>query len=241
VKALLPLFLISTLAAQVPTQDRTRLETRVPAYVLDASSFIDALIKTASRFEFPLAVEWIKSPAALKPVRFSRNNVSAAAVLDAVVSAQSGYAWQVVNGVVHVFNTATINDPRNPLNILVAEVPDRAWTAKSVDDFLFDSVRDGVRGPGRKIIAGADYDDEPQFHVSARPGLLRDTLDRVITAGRSQIWIATFPAKSALTVKSFWEVTPMYDPKYVKAEDQPLWIFLRWGDPPWKRLETPEP
>jgi hypothetical protein len=58
-----------------------------------------------------------------------------------------------------------------------------------------------------------------------------------------KVWIATFPNNLPLTVKGFWETTPMSDPKYVKPEDQPFWIFLRWGDAPWKRWKagTPDP
>ena len=33
----------------------------------------------------------------------------------------------------------------------------------------------------------------------------------------------------------------MFDSRYVLAHNQPVWIFLRWGDSPWKRLENPEP
>jgi hypothetical protein len=84
------------------------------------------------------------------------------------------------------------------------------------------------------------YDAEPQFHISAQNASVRDILDKIIMASNMKIWIATFPKNSPLTIKGFWEVTPMY-PNFVRAEDQPFWIFLRWGDIPWKRLETPEP
>jgi len=57
-KNLFLVLLVSTAAVRASAQDVTASGSRVPSYSLEASSFIDALIKVASRFELPLAVEW---------------------------------------------------------------------------------------------------------------------------------------------------------------------------------------
>lgn len=188
-----------------------------------------------------------KSPEALKPIRLPRSNTTASEVLDSVVKAYGGYAWQMDNDIVHVFHGAMVNDPRNPLNVRIDTVPDGRWTVNGADNFMFQSIGQAVRSIGPRVVLAPSPQrenkrgDEPQFRVAGENDSVREMLNRIITASKMKIWIATYPNNLPLTVKGFWEVTPVYDPRYVKPEDQPFWVFLRWGDAPWKRLETQEP
>jgi hypothetical protein len=241
-KTLLLVLLVSTAAIRVLAQDLTPAKNAVPSYSLQTDTFIDALVKVASQFELPLAVEWIKSPDTLKPIRFSRSNATAGEVLDAVVSAQGDYTWRLENGVVHIFQKTMLDDPRNPLNVRIDTLPNGSWTVNDADNFMFQSIGQAVRGIGPKVVpvpSGAG--EEPHFPLAGKNDSVRELLDKIVRASKMRIWIATFPNDLALTIKGFWEVTPVFDPRYVKPEDQPFWIFLRWGDAPWKRLESPEP
>jgi hypothetical protein len=249
-KSLIPVLLVAALATPVPAPGQSRdRQGAVPvsaprdrAASLQASSFVDALLKTASRFQLPLAVEWVQSPDTLKPVRLAPNSATPTEAIEAIVSFHTDYAWQLENGVIHVFPKAIVNDPRNPLNVIVSQVPDRSWTVRDADNFLFQSIGQTVRLTGPKVLpVSSPAGSEPQFHLAASNAPAREVLNQIITASKMKIWVATFPGSSPLTVKGFWETTPMYDPKGVKPEDQPFWIFLRWGDVPWKRLETPDP
>jgi hypothetical protein len=49
--------LVGAAQAQVPTPGNKK----VPSYSVQAGTFIDALLKISTRFELPLAVEWVKS------------------------------------------------------------------------------------------------------------------------------------------------------------------------------------
>jgi hypothetical protein len=174
----------------------------------------------------------------LKPVHFNRSNTNAGEVLDAVVSSYGDYTWQFENGIVHVFKKMTVNDPRNPLNVVISKVPDYLLTENDADKFLFQSIVQVVRSTGPKVLqVPSGIGGEPQVHLAGENVPVREILNQIITASKLKIWIVTFLSDSSLTVKGFWEVTPMYDPKYFKPENQPFWIFLRWGDAPWKRLE----
>jgi hypothetical protein len=259
-RSLIPVLLVAAFAAaqpDAPVQSRDR-QGAVPAGApgdrapsLQANSFIDALLKTASRFQLPLAVEWVQSPDTLKPVRLGASFATSTEAIEAIVSSHTDYAWQLENGIIHVFPKAMVNDPRNPLNVIVSQVPDRSWTVRDADNFLFQSIGQAVRSIGPKVLpvsspaghgpSGRNEESEPQFHLAAGNAPVREVLNQIITASKMKIWVATFPGSSPLTVKGFWETTPMYDPKGVKPEDQPFWIFLRWGDVPWKRLENPDP
>jgi hypothetical protein len=238
-KSLIPVLLVAVLAAPVPAQNDAT--ARRQAASLQASSFIDALLKTASRFQLPLAVEWVQSPDTLKAVRLAPNVATPTEAIEAIVSSHTNYAWQLENGLIHVFPKAMVNDPRNPLNVIVTQVPDRSWTVRDADNFLFQSIGQAVRSTGPKVLSvSSPAGREPQFHLADSNAPVREILNQIIMASRMKIWVATFPGHLPLTAKGFWETTPMYDSRGVKPEDQPFWIFLRWGDVPWKRLESPD-
>jgi hypothetical protein len=122
-KLLVSILLSSVLDGPAQAQVPAPMNKKVASYAVQADTFIDALLKIATRFEFPLAVEWVKTADTLQPVRPSQNETTAAAVLDAVVSSHPGYAWQVENGIVHVFPKSIVTDSRNPLNVRISGFP----------------------------------------------------------------------------------------------------------------------
>jgi hypothetical protein len=145
------------------------------------------------------------------------------------------------NGIVHVFPRALLTDSRNPLNVTVSGFPKDPATVAGADAFLFNATNEIVRSSLGKVESLPGGGIEPEFRIDAGNDAIpvRDVLNKIIIAGKSKIWIATFPSTQSVTVKGYFEVTPMIDPKYVHAEEsQPFWIFLRWGDLPWKRLDT---
>ena len=240
-KSLILALLVAIFAVLVPAQNDAATQDRTRAS-LQANSLIDALLKTASRFQLPLAVEWVKSPETLRAVRFSENFTTATEAFGTVLSSYTDYAWRLENGVVHVFQKTMVNDPRNPLNFIVSQVPDRLWTVRDADSFMFQSIGEAVRSTGPKVLSvDLPTGSEPRFHLASNNAPVREVLNQIIFTSRMKIWIVTFPRDLPLTVKGFWETTPMYDPRGVKPEDQPFWIFLRWGDIPWKRLANSEP
>jgi hypothetical protein len=239
VKSLIPILLVAPLALPVPQTGATARDG-APT-LLQANSLIDGLLKIAGRFQLPLAVEWVKSPDTLKPVHFFQSFTTANEAITAVLSSHTDYGWQVENGIVHVFPKMMLRDPRNPLNFIISQVPDRSWTLRDADNFLFQSIGEAVRSAGPKVLGvSSPAGSEPQFHLAASNARVREVLNQIITASKMKIWITTFPGNLPLTVKGYWETAPMYDPRGVKPEDQPFWIFLRWGDTPWKRLESPD-
>jgi len=242
-RALVSVALVCGLAAPIQAQDPIRPNGKESPDSLQANSFIDALIKVATRFELPLAVEWVKSADTLRPVQLNQLETSASAMLNAVVSSHGGYSWELENGVVHVFERSVVSDTRNPLNIVVGKFPADPVTVPYADNYLFETVREVVRPTGLPGIAGSvnAYSSELHFRIQTHNDPVREILNRIIAASKMKIWIATFPEKQPLSLKGFFEVTLMFDSRFVQAHNQPFWIFLRWGDRPWKRLETLEP
>src|ERR1019366_4220852 len=122
----------------------------VQSYSLEATCFIDAVLKLSARFQFPLGVEWVKSADTLKSVRFSQTHTTVKDIIQAVVSMHAGYEWRTEDGVVHVFQRDLVNDDRNPLNIVIKsfdEFDEQGYTVGWANTILFHKLRNVVRTP----------------------------------------------------------------------------------------------
>jgi hypothetical protein len=224
-------------SGQASTQDPNPATDEVQNYSLDADSFIDALLKISARFQFPLGVEWVKSADTLKPVQISRNHTTAADMIQAVVSINAQYGWRQENGVIHVFDTALLDDTRNPLNINLKSFgfsDCRPMIAREAEVYLNMRLRDVVApkiGVGWGASIGSSP-DEPKLQLPCNDVSVRYVLNKIIAATKQHIWVAAFPEKITFTPTGFLEEVPMYLP----GSDQPFWILLRWGDPPPEKM-----
>lgn len=240
----------SAWAQQSPVQTPNPATDEVQNFSLEANSFIDALLKISAQFQFPLAVEWVKTADTLRPVRFSRTNTTVKDIIQAVVSTHAGYEWRTEDGVVHIFHRDLVNDDRNPLNIVLksfAEFDEHAETVGWANNNLNQMVSHVVRhtelhGISRSVLGDPG---EPVFRFAAQNAPARNILNRIVTCGlrtlpptakMNRIWIATFPKMPAFNRTNFFEVVPMWNPNTVSGENQPFWILLRWGDPPLENM-----
>jgi hypothetical protein len=237
-------------AAQAPTPVPERSESPIPSqfnsvlideFSLDANTFIEALLKISAQFQLPLGVEWVKTADTLQPVRFSRTNTSLEEVIQSVVSMRAGYDWRNEAGVVHVFQRDLIKDNRNPLNVTIQSFDERAMTVGWAYNDLDQMVSHVVRHPDLYGISASvlGYPGEPVFRFSAVNAPARNILNQIVKLppappNMKQVWIATFPERSEFSRTGFFEVVPMWNPKFVP--EQPFWILLRWGDPPLENM-----
>ena len=247
--AVLLLIGFSAWTQQSSVQAPNSTTDEVPQFSLEAKSFIDALLKVSARFQFPLGVEWVKTADTLKPVQFSRSHATVKDVIDAVVSTHAGYEWRTEDGVVHVFQRDLVNDDRNPLNIIIKsfnEFDEQGYTVGWAGTILFHKLRNVVRTPelsGFGLAASVlGYPGEPVFNFAAQNAPARKILNQIVTSGirtipikMQRIWIATFPEKPVFS-RTFLEVIPMDDPKFVPDQDQPFWILYGWGDTPLENM-----
>lgn len=209
----------------------------VENYSLETNSFIDALLKISARFQFPLGVEWVKSADTLKPIQFSWTRTTLTEILRAVVSTPIGYDWRMEDGVVHVFNRTLMENPRNPLNVVIQSFGQAPQTVGFANAVLSGMVGNVVRHPESHGIAGSvlGYPGEPEFRFPAENVPARTVLNEIVMAGlltagpsTQRIWIATFPEPPTFSRIGFLEVVPTF------ASDQnpPFWNLLRWGAAP---------
>ena len=154
-------------------------------YSLEATSFIDALLKISAQFQFPLGVEWVKSADTLKPVRFSRLRTTMTEIIQAVVSTPAGYDWRMEDGVVHVFQHKLMEDSRNPLNITIESFNETPQTVGFANAVLFATVNNVVRHPessgiGLSVVGSPG---EPKFRFAAENAPARTVLNEIVMAG----------------------------------------------------------
>lgn len=241
------LLIVASVSAQpLSGQAPNPATDEVPQFSLEATSFIDALLKVSARFRFPLGVEWVKTPDTLKPVRFSRSHTTVKDVINAVVSMYPGYDWRTEDGSVHVFQRQLEADSRNPLSVSVKDFGlwNDSMTIREANSLLAQLVSQTIyptpigRGVGGSFPTGVG---EPVFLFAAQNVPARKILNQIVTSGlrtmrqptptMNRIWIATFPQSPAFTRTGFLEVVPMWNLKNKSNQDQPFWILLRWGDP----------
>ena len=212
----------------------------VQSYSLEATCFIDAVLKLSARFQFPLGVEWVKSADTLKPVRFSETYTTVADVIQSVVSRHAGYDWRTEDGVIHVFQRDLVKDSRNPLNITLDSWPcRREMIAREVEFHLDMGVRAVVAPKIESGGWGASFGSnpaEPNFQFNCTDVSVRYVLNRIIKVSTQNIWIATFPKIMGLTRAGFLDEVPMFNLPYVPGQDQPFWMMLRWGDLPLENM-----
>ena len=247
--AVLLLIGFSAWAQQSPVQTPNPAADEVQNFSLEANSLIDALLKISAQFQFPLGVEWVKTADTVKPVRFSRSHTTVKDVINAVVSMFPGYDWRTEDGVVHVFQRDLMNDDRNPLNIIIKsfdEFDEQGETVGWANTILFHKLKNVVRTPelSRFGLAASvlGYPGQPVFHFAAQNVPARKILNQIVTSGirtipvkMQRIWIATFPEKAVFS-RTFLEVMPMEDPRFVPDQDQPFWILRSWRETPLENM-----
>jgi hypothetical protein len=241
VPATMLLIVASACAQQPPLQSPNALTNSVQDYSLEANSFIDALLKVAARFQFPLGVEWVKSADALKPIRISWTQTTVADIVQEVVSTQARYDWRIEHGVVHVFQRNLVEDPRNPLNITIKALDDHPQTVGFANAVLSQMVSNvALRTEAGGIsLSVLGYPGEPTFHSAADNAPARAMLNHLVRCGfgtnpppapgMMRIWIATFPEPQELSRTGFLEVVPMLAGS---NGAEPFWILEPWGHPP---------
>jgi len=242
--AILLLIAGSAIALEPPAQT-PNLSVEVQDYSLEASTFIEGLLRISARFQFPLAVEWMKSADTLKPVRLSWSRTTVEDVIQAIVSSYAGYEWQAEDGVVHVFQRTLEADSRNLLNITIRSFDEQPETVGWANNDLFEMVSHVVRHPELFGISGSvlGSQGEPVFRFAAQNVPARSILNKMVTAGlatsvarMNRIWVVTFPERPIFSRTGFLEVVPTWNPKFVSDDGQPFWVLLPWGDPPPEKM-----
>lgn len=224
--------------ASCPADAGSELETVVEDFAVSEDSFPEALMRLATQLEIPMGIEWVKAPAALKPIKLSWRRASMREVLESVVKAVPGYEFDFRGGVVHVHPTDSFTDARNFLNVrlesfemreefaFVGQHRLREWLKPIVS-----SSRPVAPGAGEAGSRATGVGEWPLTFKLEKP-TVREVLDRLVYAGEFKIWVVTFSTGPPLTAKGFRRTESLVRGSAVSDHEQPTWGVFKWGEDP---------
>lgn len=240
------LFTPATMPAQPESADlRAKLDVRLAQYSLSATGLVDALAKTSKQFELPLGIEWVKGKDTLRSFSRTWKDETVRRILNSIVEAYPGYAFQVENGVVHVFRRDLSNDSHNFLNLKVPDFFEVRQEAAGFTNLQLRSVMQNMVSP-RNLPPGAGEASEYATGVHERPitlnlrGLtVREALEKLVEISEHNIWVVTFSDTPALTPTGFRRTETLWHPAPFPNTQQPMWDFLSWKE--YSLLEATRP
>jgi hypothetical protein len=217
-----------------------KLNARVQRYTLSEPTFIDGVITVASRFEIPVGIELLATPAVSRPVKRSWRNVTVLQILSSLVDGETGYRLRVDGGVVHVFREDVVDQRSNFLNIRVPKFDVQNATAGSAEQMLWRLLNTRLHplpptnGPRGGIgFSLAERTDTPTFDLHLRDATVRQIFDRIALLSKHKVWVAAFARGSALMPSGFRRTVSLTKPGFISDAGQPGWKSLRWGEKPY--------
>jgi hypothetical protein len=226
-------------AATTSSEEDTnaKLRKRIPAYSLQAEDFGHALILFAEKHHLPMAVEWIRSPNALRKIELSWHDATVQQMLQTLVKNQGGYRLDFNNEIIHVFAMSVRTSDRNFLNLKVARFSVRNEVVELVSRRLRNWVRLQAPGAGSAPERGVGIissqgvrPGDPALTFLLENTTVRQILDRLITDSDRRIWVVTFVEDDRPTPNSDLRTATLWTQAHVPDAEQPVWDLIRWSD-----------
>lgn len=226
----LSFLLVQFASAQTPQDNLdAKLSKHIDSYNLNECNFVEALVRISNDFKIPMGIEWVNSPAGRASVSISRKGATVQEVLESVTKTIPGYQVRIMHGMVHVANSELVSDQQNFLKL-------------KIDSFsAHGEILEGASFKLRTLIAPRQYGKlsvvgpgDSRVNVEMKNATVEEVLDALALASMGKIWVVTFADDPTLTkmapvgmrrTMSLWTDQPISDP------EQPVWSFLRWGDP----------
>jgi hypothetical protein len=94
-----------------------RLASPVQHHTLTADNFLLALLEVAGQYKIPMGIQWVRTPAALRPIRLGLADTNVRGAIQAIADTQPGYIVEVSDDVVHVCPEELIPGNQNLLTL----------------------------------------------------------------------------------------------------------------------------
>jgi hypothetical protein len=214
-----------------------RLETPLQNYTLTAGNFLLALLELAGQYKIPMGIQWVRAPAALRPIRLELADTDVRGAIQAIANTQPGYIVEVSDGVVQVYPQELIPESQNFLAVRLDrfDVHDVAEIASKRLESL---VQLRVAPPKPVVAGGVGFSQgvemgDPNISVSlVRPTVVQ-ALDAITAASPFKVWVVTFAPGASLTPTGFRRTVSPASGGAAPDADQPTWEILKWGQPPY--------
>lgn len=233
----IPIILLSAALPGLPQSAtlEAKLEAPVSEYQVPGADLIGALNEIATHFQLPMGIEWIRNEPTLQKRSLSWKNTTVKGVIRGVLKEYPGYAFDVRDGVVHVFRKGVRRSAHNFLNLKLRQFKARDEVGGLAGLRLRKEVQDivspappatGPQGWGGSYIGPAG---EKRVTVSLRNVTVRQVLDKLAAVSQMNVWVVTFAGTKGLTPTGFYRTATLWHPAPFPDNSQPMWDLIEWG------------
>jgi len=224
-----------TCSAQTATEGdlREKLARRVRHYSLQQPSFIASLAFLASEFRLPMGIEWVQGPEAPRAVKLSWSEATVGGMIATIVKTEPGYAYEVSNGIVHIFRKDLIHNAKNFLEIKLDRFAANDELPGIVSHRLRSAAKRVVAPPPASVLAGGEGGSygtgvgELPITLKLDNVTVREVLNHIAVSTVFKIWVVTFESP-ALTRTGYLRSASLWNPS-LPREEQPIWDLMLWG------------
>jgi hypothetical protein len=190
-----------------------KLGISVDAFDSESRSIPSRLIEVAQRFEIPMGIEWSDDPQAkeLAPVHIRDTTIGN--LLRQILAQQPGYEFRVDDGVVHIFATRLVDDPRNFLNIRLREFSLKKANMAAARYYLWGTIishlhpRGGYGGGWGGQSMYKDFDIE-KITFSCWDLTVRQALSKIVEVQGNALWFVRIRPSQMMEREPFYVQIP---------------------------------
>jgi hypothetical protein len=223
-------------AQSAGTELRDKLDARVAEYTLSANGLADALARASAQFQIPMGIEWVKDKDTVRSFSRTWKEATVRKILNSIVEAYPGYAFQSEDGVVEVLRRDLLKERHNFLNLRVPDFFEVREEAVGLTNQRLRGVVENIVSP-RNWPPGAGEGGsyatgihEAPIAIKLRGSTVREALDKLAAASERNLWVVTFSDGAARTPAGYRRTETLWHPTPFPNADQPMWDFLAWSE-----------
>lgn len=236
----IPIILLSAALTGLPKSVtlEAKLEAPVSEYQVPGADLINALNEIATRFQLPMGIEWVRNEPTLRKRTLSWKNTTVKGVIRGVLKEYPGYAFDVRDGVVHVFKKGVRRSPHNFLNLKLrkfsAHDEEGGYAGVRLRAEVQYIVSPPPPAPGPHGSGGSYIGPVGERHItlSLHDITVRDVLDKLASVSQMNVWVVTFAGTKGLTPTGFYRTATLWHPAPFPDNSQPMWDLFAWGQWP---------
>jgi len=191
-----------------------KLAIRVDAFDSESKSVPVRLIELAQRFNIPMGIEWSDDPQAKAPSPVHIRDTTIRNLLSQILAQQPGYEFRLDDGVVHIFATRLLDDPRNFLNIRLREFSLEKANMGAARFYLWGTIISHLHQRGGFGGGWGGYSKYKDFDVnkitfSCRDLTVRQALSKIVKSQGNALWVVRIRQRQMMEGEPFYVQIPV--------------------------------
>jgi hypothetical protein len=191
----------------------SRLAQKVKAFDSESSSTIVQLTDLARRFQIPMGIEWRDELEVRVAPPIHARNTTVQQILRRIVQEQPRNDFTLNDGVIHVFASSLINDPRNFLNLRIPHFRvenetlfGAAYRLRTSIHRILQPSPTSAGGHGHGIPSQDNF-DVPNVSFSGSNLTVRQILNNIVAMQGNALWIVRIKPSQMMAEWSFYAQT----------------------------------